>query len=476
MNRNLTVLAVLTSLCATCPLGAQSGPQQTESIVEKASQAAQEGKIAYKLTTPEELKELLGPPLNERKDQDGGMEVLTFQCGDLTARFARMRDFAAPFTLLTLTVKGSWLDLLQGGRKGGQIDIGQDRQVVLRSLADLARFDPFWGLAGVSLAGLDLREQKALLEKMPFDSRTVWPPRDRLPEGLDPVRRIEEGKNPGLGVRGLHSRGIDGHGVGIAIIDQPLLKNHVEYADRVVHYEPIEVLLVPPQMHGPPVCSIAAGKDCGVAPKASLYYYAVPTWKWLDNKPWAELLERVVEFNKGLTDQPKIRVVSISLGAFSERPSFDLWQAAVAKATESGILVVTCDPTFLRLGTLKRDPTADPNDPAHYSGARYSHSVAALGVPVGNRTIASHEGTSTYTYDVEGGMSWAVPYLAGLAALAFQVDPNIPPARIVELWTATATKTGAGPVVNPPGFIEAVRSSSGTKRQTVCTARATIPR
>jgi hypothetical protein len=32
------------------------------------------------------------------------------------------------------------------------------------------------------------------------------------------------------------------------------------------------------------------------------------------------------------------------------------------------------------------------------------------------------------------------------------------PAQIVELWTATATKTGAGPVVNPPEFIKAVRA------------------
>jgi subtilisin family serine protease len=63
-----------------------------------------------------------------------------------------------------------------------------------------------------------------------------------------------------------------------------------------------------------------------------------------------------------------------------------------------------------------------------------------------------------YTYWVEGGMSWTVPYLAGLAALAFQIDPEIPPAQIKELWTSTATKTSAGPIVNPPKFIEAVRS------------------
>ena len=122
------------------------------------------------------------------------------------------------------------------------------------------------------------------------------------------------------------------------------------------------------------------------------------------------------------------------------------------------------DPTFLRLGTLKRDPVEDPNDPVHYRRARYSDPHAALWVPVGNRTLASHLGVSTYTYDVEGGMSWSVPYLAGLAALAFQADPNITPAQVVGLWTTTATKTDVGPVVDPPKFIEAVQSGPDRKK------------
>jgi hypothetical protein len=47
--------------------------------------------------------------------------------------------------------------------------------------------------------------------------------------------------------------------------------------------------------------------------------------------------------------------------------------------------------------------------------------------------------------------------LAGLAALAFQVHPGISPDQIVELWQKTATPTKIGPVVNPRGFIEAVK-------------------
>ena len=237
------ISAILIGLCAAPLWVAQKASAQTDSVVEKARQAAAERKILYKLTTPEELKAVLGPAVSESKDRDGGMEMLVLQYPDVTARFARMRDNQAPFTLQTISGKGGLLDSLLGLTKAGPIDIGQNRPIVLRSVEDLAKFDPFWGFAGVSLAGLDLRDQKATLEKMPFDSRTQWPARDRLPEGFDPRRRLEEGKNPGLGVAGLHAQGIDGHGVGIAIIDQPLLKEHQEYVGQLVRYEPIEVSL-----------------------------------------------------------------------------------------------------------------------------------------------------------------------------------------------------------------------------------------
>ena len=68
---------------------------------------------------------------------------------------------------------------------------------------------------------------------------------------------------------------------------------------------------------------------------------------------------------------------------------------------------------------------------------------------------------SEYRHKVEerkaGANRWAAPYLAGLAALAFQVHPGISPDEIVELWQETATRTPLGPVVNPRGFIEAVK-------------------
>src|SRR5262249_12289714 len=52
-------------------------------------------------------------------------------------------------------------------------------------------------------------------------------------------------------------------------------------------------------------------------------------------------LEQIIERNKELTSERKVRVVSISLGMFSQWPDHDLWVKAVQHATTEGILVVT---------------------------------------------------------------------------------------------------------------------------------------
>ena len=417
------------------------------STVEIARRAAADGKLAYKLTTPEEFKTLLGPAENEKMTKDGGMDILDVSYPGLNARFGRMREFSSPFTLLWVKAGGKW------------IDIGQDRQIALRNEADLNRFDTFWGFAGVSLANVDLREHIEILDTMPFDSRTVWPEADKLPNGFDPVALLENGKNPGLGIRSLHEQGIDGEGVTIAIIDQPLLKEHVEYADRLVEYEPVGLVsaMVSPQMHGPPVSSIAVGKTCGVAPKAKLRYFAVEMWV-PDNKPYIYVINKLIDYNKERDITEQIRVVSISTGMFSHQANFDKWEEALDKARENGILVVTCDPAFLRYGTLARIPGQDPDKPTSYRRGKYGHNDSVLFIPTGNGTIASHNGPNVYTFDRTGGMSWAAPYMAGLAGLAYQVKPDIDPETIVDLWLKTAAQTDVGPIINPVGFIEAVRN------------------
>ena len=335
----LLLCSPLISFCAETDKPAKS----RSSPADIALSAVADGKIAYKLTTPDELKALLGPAENEAVRNDGGMEILELMYPDVQATFGRMRRYSTPPTLLWISVKG----------KG--FDIGQERQIVMRNKDDLRKFDAFWGFANVSLAKVDLREHLQLLETMPFDSQTVWPEADKMPDAFDPTALLEDGKNPGLGVRALHKQGVDGRGVGIAIIDQPLLKDHIEYADRIVQYEAVGVQGVPVQMHGSPVSSIAVGKTCGIAPGASLYYFAVPMWK-PENKPYCDIIDKLIKLNANPNTTEKVKVVSISTGMFSQQANFERWQEALKKADQNGILIVTCAQDSVQYGMLARIP------------------------------------------------------------------------------------------------------------------------
>lgn len=48
-----------------------------------------------------------------------------------------------------------------------------------------------------------------------------------------------------------------------------------------------------------------------------------------------------------------------------------------------------------------------------------------LGIPQGGRVVASSIDNSGYDYTSMGGFSWTFPYIAGLYALACQVDSDI---------------------------------------------------
>jgi hypothetical protein len=416
-----------------------------QDLISKIKEGIKSGRIAYKLTTPEEITVFLGEPSKRQEGKDGGMQMLGFEYPDIQMAFWKMRGDPAPFTLRRIY------------HNEKQLDIGEDRKLVLRTKDDLKKIDRFWGLADVSLVKLDLRDQLDFLKSMTFDTLTEWPAEDKLPPGFRPEDFIDNAKNPGLGVRDLQKEGIDGTGVGIAIIDQPLLLGHIEYTASLTRYDETGLKELPPQMHGSPVTSIAVGKSLGVAPGASLTYFAVPMWEQ-DNAPYINAMKKIFAMNESLPEKEKIRAVSISTGMFPHYPHYDEWKAILEEADNQGILIVTCDQAAFEYGILALKPGEDPDKPENYEQGRYSSEGDVIRVPGANKTEASHRGHDVYTFDRMGGMSWGAPYIAGLAALAYQVDPDIKPEKIIQLLIKTTVKTKAGPIVNPVRFIEKVKA------------------
>ncbi len=317
-------------------------------------------------------------------------------------------------------------------------------------------------LRSTDISGIDVGGKFEDLSYADFDDKTIWPL--DLPEGFSPKRILEMGKNPGLGIRQLQAQGITGKGIGLAIIDQPLLVDHREYSGHLKSYEEIHVAGNDALMHGPAVASIAVGKSVGIAPEADLYYIAEmhgynsrEGFQW-DFSYLAQSVERILDINSHLSHEKKIRVISISVGWTPDRKGYKKMIAVVEKAKQAGVFIVSSSiqssygPKFSFNG-LGRSPNADPEQSASYSPglfwakdmpeiAKKENIGNTLLVPMDSRCTASPTGPGDYVFYRVGGWSWSIPYIAGLYVLACQVDRDMTP----DLFWKTALDT-AEPVI-----------------------------
>ncbi len=331
------------------------------------------------------------------------------------------------------------------------------------------------------LSDLDLRDRLDDLFFASFDDGTRWPSRALLPERFDPARMMELGKDPGLGLRKLHGQGVTGRGVGIAIIDQTLFVDHKEYVDQLRLYEEADDITggwLRSDMHGAAVASIAVGKTVGVAPGADLYFIATSLGG--DGKDFSALarcVRRILTVNAELPKERKIRVIAMAIGWDHRAAGYKEITAATREAKAKGLLVVCSSMEKihgLQFHGLGRAPLADPNRFGSFEpGLFWAKDRATapwrpdrLLVPMDSRATASPHSPTQYAFYRQGGWSWAIPYIAGLYALAAQVDPGITPERFWERAMATGDSvrrkvSGAevdfGPIVNPRRLIEALR-------------------
>lgn len=333
--------------------------------------------------------------------------------------------------------------------------------------------DEFWqvDLRSSDLTNLDLSERINDLIYTDFDTKTQWP--NKLPDGFDPQMIMELGKNPGLRLRELHKKGVTGKGIGIAIIDQGLLVDHVEYKEQLKLYEEIHCSDEKAQMHGPAVASIAVGKTVGVAPEADLYYIAEThgVYKESEEFEWdlswvAKSIDRIVEINKTLDEGKKIRVISISLGIGGDMNGYEKALKSIEKANQEGIHTIYVGSNeYIGLG---RDPFKSADDVNSFTKGEFwknwEYENERLLIPMDSRCTANPTGVDDYVFYRKGGISWSVPYVAGLYALACQVKPDITPDVFWEeafetsdiIFVDNSSKEQLGKIVNPTRLIEKI--------------------
>jgi serine protease AprX len=317
------------------------------------------------------------------------------------------------------------------------------------------------------LSKLNLSAQPGILHTLWFNEKTIWTKPARMPADDNPERVLKKMMNPGLGVRKLHEEGITGKGVNVAIIDQAMYLDHSEFAGKIVAYHDLAAGNKS-SMHGPGVTSLLAGANCGTAPDARVYYVAARDGCY--EVDYVEGLEWIIEQNAKLPVSEKIRVVSVSAApGKAGTPSTNSqkrWKDVCARAEKAGIMVLDCTEERKFIGKCWYSARAPDSVSACRPGDPKNgyYTSDDLFVPSAPRTTAEEydKGDCSYQYCGTGGLSWSIPYCAGVLALGWQIRPDISPQQMRELLFKSAyMKKDGTKIIHPEKFIRLVKTAKG---------------
>jgi hypothetical protein len=318
------------------------------------------------------------------------------------------------------------------------------------------------------LSAMDLSDKGDIIPTLWFNQKTQWPEKSKMPKDCNPEKILEAAMNPGLGVRALHSQGITGKGVNVAIIDQPLFQDHPEFKGKIAAYKDFDCQSEG-SMHGPAVASLLVGNKTGTAPGAKVYYAAAPSWL-ADAAYYARALDWIIEENKKLPAGEKIRVVSVSAAPSGRGSPFskngEQWDKSVERAEKDGILVLDCTEEhgiifscYHKSGSVDDVEAYEPGFPGYQKAIYFPDDIC---VPTSPRTTAEQytKDDFGYQYTGRGGLSWAIPYCSGVLAMGWQVNPELSADQMVDLLFKSAYKKGGKVnIINPPEFIKLVKET-----------------
>jgi subtilisin family serine protease len=348
--------------------------------------------------------------------------------------------------------------------KSSEETSASNTKIKLTEYADVRRIAGAKDLQG-DLSQINFSGNEEIIPTLTFNTATIWPKDLKLPQGFMPQEIMEYGMNPGLGIRELHKEGITGKSVNVAIIDQPLFLDHPEYTGKIKAYNNFTGKSES-SMHGPAVASLLVGDNIGTAPEANLYYAAVPSWL-ADSSYYAKALDWIVEENRKLPKESKIRVVSISAAPSGAGSPFtkntEMWDESVKRAEAEGILILDCTSNHGIVGPCYYD-LKDREDvakclPGFPNAKGFFRNSKAILVPTSIRTVAEHyyEKGYAYQYTGVGGLSWAIPYCSGVLAMGWQVNPTLSPQEMVDILFLSSYEKDGNKYINPKKFIEELK-------------------
>lgn len=311
---------------------------------------------------------------------------------------------------------------------------------------------------------------------------------------------------PSSEIKELHNNGIDGNGISVAVVGTGVYP-HPDFEDRIVAFKDFVEFNDEPSDgggHETHVAGIIAGSGkisgkryTGVAPGANII--GIRTGK--DTRPSVddENFHRTVTWIIENKDKYNIKIVNFSFGGnFSDK----YWDLFIGKLIENGITVVAAagnsgprggtinypasNKAVISVGNLDQFSTTTVLDDIVATGSsrgsildgKVKPDIIAPGVSIistlARGSGADNEGRDIgIDFDKDGkndyvimsGTSMSAPFVSGVVALMYQVNPDLTPEEVGNILRETADKLpgvskeaqGSG-VINPQKAVEKARS------------------
>jgi hypothetical protein len=189
-----------------------------------------------------------------------------------------------------------------------------------------------------------------------------------------------------------------------------------------------------------------------------------------DSSYYAKAIDWIIEQNKKLPADQKIRVISVSAAPSGQGSPFEknqqMWDDACSRAEAEGMLVLDCTQHHGLIGPCWMDASF-PEDAVKCSGgfpgtSSFSPAEGRIYAPTCPRTTAEqyNKGEFSYQYCGKGGLSWAIPYVAGVLAMGWQVNPGLGPEQMKEiLFNSAADGQNGVKIIDPQRFIAMVKTA-----------------
>lgn len=297
------------------------------------------------------------------------------------------------------------------------------------------------GFCGQDVSKIDMSNlSPENFRRLTFDSKTIFS--DEQIKKFHPEKLLEQGKSFSNGMKKLHAEGIDGNGTTIGIMDSCFDSAIAEFDGRVIQHIVFEKVngndFVSHReyreedgdgFHGKTTACLATGNECGIAPNAKMYLFGIA-----EDTSWAEAKEAILKYI--IDNHINLDIISMSADIETSKEG----QEIIDKLEEKGCTFLdsskfwkdfswgrmTDNGEVVLLDEMMKTMSDMQYDENSKGGKVLKNIPNTVILPCTGRTSLQIGNEKVYKYNGSVcGASFAIPQVAGIFAIARQIDPSI---------------------------------------------------